>query len=396
MVALFNFVLYAIPLLIYWNKVKALNTYTLLLASYTIVAFFCFLNYQDNNEYQHCTVIPFIFLWLMVMLELSAYKHVNICKETIIIRENWAINALTWIYIVSGFLSMYYNYPRVVMLFEMDDWANVRNDFYDTLDTSQLYSSQFERYVKNIHSYLGPFGVVMAFYQLSKAKINILYTVLLFTSWLGSTFFGATLTASRGIVVQTVCVAILGYVLFSKMIRKSLRKYLLIAFASLVVLFTMYFLIVTRSRFGEGEEGNASLSYLGHSMLAFNEGIMGSMTSFADGKYFFGWIYQLVGYNTYVNENALGVTHQHAFFTSIGMLYYDFGPLLTIIIVLLLSALFRKYNTKSRYDTSDVMVIYFFADYLIKGVFVNGMNLSLTWLMLFVVVKIVRFAEKIN
>lgn len=396
MIIFLNFLLYFFPFVIYLIKIRDFNVYSLIIGAYTLISLFCCINYLSSADYVRCTLIPFIYLWVMVLILSSSYKSVNLNLNTLVINENLPLRILTWIYIVSGFLSMYYNYPRVVLMFKMDDWANVRNDFYDTLDTSQLYSSQFERYVKNIHSYLGPFGVVMAFYQLSKAKINILYTVSLFTSWLGSTFFGATLTASRGIVVQTVCVAILGYVLFSKMIRKSLRKYLLIAFASVVVLFTMYFLIVTQSRFGEGEEGNASLSYLGHSMLAFNEGIMGSMTSFADGKYFFGWIYQLMGYNTYINENALGVTHQHAFFTSVGMLYYDFGPWLTVIIVLLLSALFRKYNTKSRYDTSDVMVIYFFADYLIKGVFVNSMNLSLTWLMLFVVVKIVRFAEKIN
>ena len=156
----------------------------------------------------------------------------------------------------------------------------------------------------------------------------------------------------------------------------------------------IYSILVTVSRFGEDEAGGSVFEYFGHSMLSFNDGLFNNLHDFAYGKRFFSWFIDLFGGNSDFDTAKAGATHGTAFFTIVGGMYIDWGPIGTLIVASLACLLMLSYTRKKTIMLSDMVVIIFYINTLAKGLFAFGRGRAIEWVMTFIVYFIVRALEK--
>jgi len=368
----------------------------LLLSAYTGTAVMCAAYYSTvPEEYQEIALYPFVYLLVILLIFLRPFKGLEFDTSSMAVTETWHVKALTWTVIISGLIALFFTIPDAVDLIRSGEWGRLRNMLYEDEDSVELYHNQFERIAKNINGYMHPFTVVMVFYHLSKEKINKIVTLLLLVVWLGNGFFGAMLVASRGLVITMLLELALALVLFKNTINKKTKQVLIAIGIVMLIPVAIYMIAVSVSRFGEDDAGGSVFTYLGHSMLNFNANMMVPMHDFADGKYFFQFLLNILGVDSTINLQDLGYTGGTGFYTFIGSFYIDFGPVGTFFLAVLMMAILNRFANKEQKNVSDIMVLIFFLTYYLKGVFVIGPGSSLAWLMLFVLYTIVRYAENI-
>ena len=376
----------------YYKRYRQFDAYLLILVVYSCVSACCVLYaFSDRNHYPKLSVGGFVYLFLIVMMCIQPYRGITL-KTSLFIPETKTLKILFYIYLFSGVVSVYYTLPRAIELSQAGDWASVRADVYNGFDGIELYTNQFERLCKNLYSYIAPFGIVWTFYQFIKEKYNKVITYFSLLIWSLSTYSSASLIASRGMVLTFAVKMISLYVIFRPAIPQKRRMIFYIIGGVMAAFFLSYSLAVTDSRFGDDSNDSLFL-YFGHSMLAFNSGVFNSMTDFAYGKYFFKWIFDALGTDSYINFARLGSTHGTAFVTFVGCFFFDFGIIGTFIFALIFNKLLKN-STKNLNMMSDIIVFIYFASWFLDGVFVFGRSQSLSWLMLFVLRFILKRIER--
>lgn len=387
--SIITLILFGVSLLTYYLRYKQIDVYFLILSTYLCVSACSVLYAYDNpNTYTNLSIWGFIYLVLVVLICISPYRGKTIDKIHVPDEESVFIKLLFFIYLFSGVVSVAYTLPKAITLSQMDDWASIRDDVYNDFEGIELYTNQFERLCKNLYNYISPFGVVWTFCQLTKNKFNKWLVFSSLIVWSLEQYSSAMLIASRGMVFKFVVKFITLFIFFRASIPAKRKKYIY-AFGGIVAIFYLsYALSVTESRFGD--DANDSLyTYFGHSMLSFNNDVFGSMTDYADGRYLFKWIFEALGLDPTIDFVQLGSTHGTAFVTFVGCFFFDFGLIGTLILALLLNRLITL-STKNLGSYAGMIVFFYFASWFIDGVFVVGRSQSLSWLMLFVLMFIVK------
>jgi hypothetical protein len=89
------------------------------------------------------------------------------------------------------------------------------------------------------------------------------------------------------------------------------------------------------------------------------------------GAFGFG---RLIGLYPDFQASQIGGTWGTAFFTFVGWLYIDWGPIGTIIISLILAFFWDNYIKRKEWHISDIFLFFCYYDFLLNGVFVVGRN----------------------
>lgn len=391
--SVFNSLLYLGTLYYYYVKYKTVDAYFMLMSAFAFTAVMCMCNeYSAPHAYPNTTLLPYLYMFICLLLFLSPYRGIKIGKQLNVV-YNKPVKVLTWIYILSGFIAIWYTLPDAVELIRSGEWGMLRHMLYADEDSIELYHSLPEKLTKNVHSYLEPFGIVMCFYLLSQKQKKPFIIICAFVSYLGYAFLSATLIASRGMVINFMLKLTLTFLIFKDVISPKVKRIVIICVVLLSIPLTAYIIAVSVSRFGEEGASSSAFDYLGHSMLNFNQGVMGTMHDYAFGKYFLSFVIDLIGGNSSIDLKALGYTGGTGFYTFIGDFYIDFGPIGTLLFALAVSIFLRHFTSKTRKNLSDLVFVVFFANYFMNGVFVIGKGSALSWIMCCVVYLIVRYAE---
>lgn len=387
-----NSILYILSLIFYWRKYASFDTYFVLMMAFAFTAIMgaCF-QASGDSPYHNTSFFPYIYFFVCICICFKPYAGFHLDKK-LNINETILIKLLMWVYIITGALAFYYTLPNAMVLLQSGEWGELRNQLYQG-DNIELYTSQTERLAKNIFSYLGPFGIVMAFYQLTKDNRKWYVVVLLFTTWLGNTFLGATLVASRGIVAILLLRIGLILILFKESIPHKVKRHFYYVLGLVSIPAAMYLISVSVSRFGEDEAGSSIFFYLGHAMQNFNENCMMAMHDFAWGQYALSYFSGIFGWHPLVVEK-LGYSGGTGFYTFLGTFYIDWGPIGTMLFCSFLCLFISNYTQKKKKTFSDLIIIVYFASFFMNGVFVIGSGYALQWIMVFIVYYIVKFSEK--
>jgi oligosaccharide repeat unit polymerase len=392
MLEFINASFYIIALYTYWKQRKDVDAYFMLMAMYTFTAIMCFIvNLDSHANFNNVSLIPFVYLFICILLSFSPLKGFSV--DRIELRETNLIRLLTWVYIVTGIGCIMYNFSSARELLESGEWGMLRNMLYEDEDNIQLYNSLAEKLCKNIHGYIEPFGILMCFYYLGRLENNTLKTILLWISWLPNVLLGAMLVASRGLVITALLNVIILLYLFKNTLSTKVKKIIFVSLTAISVPIALYIIAVSVSRFGDDGAGSSAFEYLGHNMTAFNQGVF-PMNSYMWGGYSLSYFYDLVGIHNYFNAKLAGYSAGTAFVTFIGAYYLDWGPIVTLLLIVVLNRLLNRITHKRTLRFSDLMVVLFFIRFYEIGIFSVGRGYMLSWLMLFVLYKIVNFAEK--
>ena len=389
---IFNIILYISALIVYFSKYKRLDIYSFILLLYGITSVLCAIYYISHVDKYDLTFFPFIYLFVVLLIFIKPFKGLSFDMAKVYIADTKLIKALVCVYVLSGVITIIYGLPKTMMIFVDGDFGALRNALYADSDSIVLYENNIERLAKNINSYLSTFGVIISFYQLTKVKIPVLYTIILFVSWVAPSFLASTLVASRGMIVFLLIKVAIAYLFFKEAIPAKRKRIFMIAGLVVIGYLILYTMIVSESRFGDDTNDSIKF-YLGHSMLAFNDGLVGQIQEYSGGKYFFKWFIDFLGGESTLDISSLGAKIGSSFITFIGCFYLDFGPIGTFMLALILSRLLIKVVRKKTLKVSDLSILIYFAIFFAQGVFVVGRGMSLSWAMAVVVYCILRFSE---
>lgn len=391
---IFNAALYIFMLFFYWNKHKRLSFYLIILLIYTTTACLCVYNYSlTPYKWNDLGVGGFVYLFCILLIFLYPLRTFEFRDDLITVADNKYLRILAMIYVVICFVNITVSIDKTIELFYSGDWAGVYDDFYADEGNVQLYESLFQKLVKNLSNYLSPFAFVYTFYLLTKSKLPKVLFFFLLLSVVIPSFMSATIVASRGMVMFLALKLLISYLLFSSQIPPKRKRVLFLVAAGLLALFVFYSILVTVSRFGEDESSNSLIAYFGHSMLSFNDGIFNNLHDFAWGKRVFKWFIDLFGGDSFFSAAKAGATHGHAFYTFVGGIYIDWGPIGTIVVALIACVFIKRFFEKHILYLSDSIMIVFYVDFLANGIYAYNSGRALVWIMTYIVYLMVKKME---
>ena len=393
MVELINMSLYTGAILLYWKRYRKLDAYFIMLSAYVATSILCYLySISGNSEYVNAPMLGYIYLFACIIISLSPYKGFSLNGKTLAFKDSPLLRKLTWMYIVSGILSLFYYIPSAVELVQSGEWGILRQMAYE--GEVQLTHSFFEFLVKNIHGYLAPLGIVMCFYYLGKEDVKKYFIWLLWISWLFVDGLSGFAIASRSMVVALIFSVTVCIFLFRDLLSTRLISILISIMIGLISLIALYLISVSISRFGEEGAGDSVFFYLGHSMTAFSKLIFEPMHSYAWGDYSLSLFYHYFGIDATINDNALGLKLAGAFMTFVGGYYIDFGPVFTLIFVCVITIMLNSFTKKRVLHLSDMVIIVAFARIFMEGIFYIASGYLFAWIFTYLIYVIVRRTEK--
>ncbi len=394
-IAIFNAILYIGAVLIYWRNRRKIDAGFVLLSTFAAIAVACVFNYAMSPSEWNLQWWPFIYLFVVCLLFFRPYFFdSDLVSQKLLVTNKKTLRYFANFYIICALVATYYLLPQAIENVRSGEWSVLRNELYQ--EGIQLYKGQVERIAMILAGYLRPLAIVLLFYFLTLPKKKAAWLITLAASITLPIFLTAINTASRGLLVNFAITSFLGYIIFRRKISKPIRRIAGVFAGILLVVFLVYSLAVTVSRFGADDQGSSLISYFGHSMLTFNYGIADSIHTYLNGEHFFGWFYDKVGMAQYggIDHLKLGTHFGTAFFTFVGAWYLDFGPIGTFLIALFLPMIFAGiFRYKRILDIADVYIYLFYLDYLVMGVFVYGRGYGLGWLIVFMVYGFLKFLK---
>lgn len=388
-----NASLYVITLFAYWRKRKLVDMYFVILALYTVTAVLCVVNFNETPQrWSGISLIPFLYMYAVLMVFFLPIQKLNLRKCSWCMEDNSSLRFLATFFMVCSIISIAINITDTIERVQSGEWGLLRSQLYADAADIALYSSPFDRLLKNIVSYLSPFAITYLFFLLTQRKPPVLLTFFLALVLVFSDFISASAVASRGMIVFFLIKLLIAYLLFRNRIPQYRNKYIYVWGAAVFVLLIIYMITVSISRFGD-DTSDSITDYLGHSMLAFNNDVFGKVHTFANGKMFFQWFIDLFGGNSVYDQAKAGATHGTAFYTIVGGVYFDFGFIGTIIAAILIAIIMFKFFGKRNLSLADTVIIIFYCSRLADGCAVLGRGGAITWLMAFVVYYIVKRLE---
>lgn len=199
--AVFNACLYFVPFLFYLIRRRRIDSYFVLLFTYSTVAIMCALyKYSEPKEYVNCTLLSYVYLYICVMISLSPFRNLKIRREDLVLIDNHPMKIITWTFVIAGYINLFIGVPHTINLIQTGDWGMLRTLSYE--GDAQLSQNIFQYIAGNIFGYLSPIGIVICFCELIKDKKNKFLLFSLFFVWIGTDFMAAANIASRSMVAD--------------------------------------------------------------------------------------------------------------------------------------------------------------------------------------------------
>lgn len=337
-----------------------------------------------ENKPLDLNAFALLYLFVCILLSFRPLNFVNIPGLSVTPPSRQPLNLLLTIIVAFAILrfpDIISNFSTIIKGFLLDssvfyDQYNTAMETYTQVQTSSSYNfitiimGMFDRYI--------PFFLM---YYLTLQNRNKWIVIGLVIGLVIAPMHGL-ISAQRGILVDIIIACILAYSLFKDCYNDRVNRTVRITGITFVAGVVIALSMITVSRFNQSfmEEGNVQrsiLSYSGQAMTNFGEygfdtgGIRnGDRTIplvkralFLDGA--FDYAHRMAKYtNLKLNEGM--------FSTYVGDLVVDFGPLLTFVIIVLMTVIF----TKMIYHKGKVIPMYkMIAAYILGYIILCGWHL---------------------
>lgn len=389
-----NAIIYVVTVLIYWRYRKQFDLGFFILIVFASIAVLAIPHhfFLDSLYKRSISFLPFIYLYVVLLLFIRPYFGFNLTSK-IKARSIKKLERLVYLFVIASFISIYAVLPFALANIESGEWSQVRNELYED-DLVIYYSNFLEHLMLIINQYLRLIAILILFYFIGLQKHSVALMILLGLSCVIPTLLVSVVTSSRGTLVGLMMEFVAGFIIFKQQIPPSIKKIIYFSFLITIAVFLIFSIAVTDSRFGQdsGYDYSSSFSvldYFGQPMLVFNDGIA-SMHNYANGKYFFKFIFDALSINSDINQYKLGGNWGLSFFTFIGAFYIDFGPFGTFFLALILSYFILKNIKRRVIYFENLYLYYFFYIFFLEGVFVTGYSSILTWIFAFIIYFFLR------
>lgn len=271
--------------------------------------------------------------------------------------------------IIIGLLTIVLSISGIRNVLSFENFEGARQDAIWGEDDKSFYSYGLIGYIATIGMITPMFAIFMAFYRLFKdKKSDIIFYLLIITSLSGA-FMNLTIAGRDGLVrwfMFVICNITIYKNFFS---IKSIPFILKVIFVVILIFVVLFFLLITYSRFGKGEDAIMSIvDYLGMSFYRFSEIFHGVGTNY------------LFGFNSLFpifpgSMNSLDIAKLHlnfstsSFHTFIGSFVLNVGTFWTIIMALIFNVSYRMSHRIINYKLNNFFSYMIFYQIVYIGIF---------------------------
>lgn len=333
-------------------------------------------------------IIPYLYLILVYVIYFSPFmkRNADFSVSKLNIRVNNRYVAFLVVYILCTIITIKCFLPSILTLIASGNWSMNRYSLY-LGEMTFPYSNTFELIAMNVTDYFRLMTLIVSFAILREENVQKTKYIVAFSgiiSAVASMLCSAIYTSSRGSVVNTFILVIALYCFFQNDFEKNKKRYF-ITIASLgIAAVVPYLLEVTISRFTTGAN-SAVISYFGQAPIVFSSGVW-DINKYMYGDFAFG---KLFGHSSF-SEASIGGTWDNGFYTFVGWIFIDWGPIGVLILGALLVLIINSFMRKQEYLISDVYLMMFYYSTLLQGVFVIGRSYCYTMVVSFVIYVIFK------
>jgi len=336
----------------------------ILLLYYTVIgAFAVYVIKEGLFGAPRVTLLPYLFLVISYIIFLAPFlkKHNGFVSKKVSGGIDKRFRIFLVIYIVFTILSIYNFVPYLIELMKTGDWlAN-----YDA-ENVFIYKNWFFWLATQISSYTSLLAIILGFLYLRQKKYRVLAYITIGIYAL-SKISSSIYISSRGMIVDLAFVLLFLFIFVFPQLRKSTKRFIALIFTIGVIAISGYMVDVTVSRFSQGGAIESIIRYLGHPPIVFNFGIA-TIDKLSWGKYTLGALFG----DSYVNQAFVGGSWGTAFYTFVGWLYIDWGPIGVILLGFTTYLVMNHMISKSHYEVSDLFAIFYYLFFLSGGALVIG------------------------
>lgn len=378
-----NALLYLITLLVYWHKQRRMDYGFVTIAFYLIVAICCIFEYIAEPHRWELTAWPFVYLFIAnLILFLPLFSSSDKIAAKVYYNRSINIPGLQifcGIYIIFALITTICYFPLAWDSLQSGAWASIRDSTYE--EEFHLFQNPILNIIANLSTHFTIAVIVIYFFLLTQPRISKAFKTTLLISMITPMALTALVIAARGHIFTLLFNFLLGFLCFRQYIPKRTKRTLLVWAIVFGGILGLYTIAVTIARFGQ-ESASSLLYYFGHSMLTFDYGLTDTIDTYGKGAYTFR---RFVNYVVHDLDWTLGTHFGTSFFTFVGSLYIDFGPLGTMIAVTLLAISVRVLIRKHNLDLADMFIYLFYISTVLNGALITAPDLGWRCLLAFII-----------
>lgn len=361
---------------------------------YAISAVFTlYISFNDTTHLvslEDAKLWPYFFLVIchLIFFEPFLQKKEKFVCEKIQTTVNSNYLLIGYIYILFGVITMICYFPTMIRMVRAANWL----DSYGS-ETVYPYSNIIEYFAMNFCSYFRILALIIGFLifrgkDLHDKKHTLMSIFLIGIAAL--TAIGeAIIATSRSMFFDIGLILITMYIFFMSNIEKNRKRFITILCLFALPPVISIFYSISVARFESRGVIDYILYYLGHAPIVFNSQLFQKLNSYMYGKHAFGAMFGLTG----LSPTNIGATCGQRFITYVGWFFIDFGYF-TIPIGLLISRFIKGIVDKSTYAISDLLVVFTYYQFLIKGIFVIGTTYYYTLFSTIIIYILCRIMER--
>lgn len=336
-----------ITLIWYQKKKKYFDPGSFIICSYLLYAIsslFLYNNSYYGPEFKEIHLLPFVYLYLMLMLALKPIIKYDVSKiERIQRPSNFALYTIIFIYVLASLLRLVHELPHLMdgltrILLDSAGGSDIYNEMrldYDTKGDGAIVS--LPAIISNV---LGDMAILIFFYYMTLPDEKKVVTILLFVGIL-STILSFVAESQRGPVLGKVMALLVTYFTIRKFIPLKRNRIIQLVLIVSVIVISIPIIAISISRFSTRDGGGTIGSfcdYAGQANLNFNNyafdnnGIRYGDRTFPLFKRLLG--FENVPHNFVERRNKYPHLYidDGCFIGYVGDFCLDFGPIITVFI----------------------------------------------------------------
>lgn len=367
---------------LYAIRKKVNNIGFIILALYTTIAgLSIYICQEERLTWYHVYMSDLKFYPFLVLLIAYTiffypllYSKSILTSDKIVTEIDDRYKFLLIIYIICTILSIINNAATVVQMVLSNDLA-ANYKLFTLGKEGQFNYYNFGFYLATqISNYTSLLCLIMAFLFLRNKK-NIKISIISIVLYFISNLMIALYVSARGMVFEYAMLFLAIFLFVFPNIQKSSKKLIFIFGAIVLSILIPYMINITVSRFTRAGAFDSVLQYFGQPPLIFN-GAVQSLEKFYHGKYAFDYLF-----GRELNLIEFGHTWVQGFYTFVGYFYIDWGIPGIIVIGLIACLVMRKIVRKECYNLSDLLLIFAYYKFLLKGSLVIGSHYIVDFVM---------------
>lgn len=335
--------------------------------------------FGDSIHSSKITIEPFVYLLVALFLFFIPILKLNENAITTIKLPSYKIIKIISLYTVL--------FSLIYFIIHLDDLKNLflLNDMalaglHDELLASEKVTlgiadtvNKFYNPVRELSFLL--FAICLLYY---KKESVVLRKWLLFASI--TPFIGAFLAAGRGAALYVILNYFFVILFFWTSFEKNTKRLIKIGGAIFGIIIGLYLSTITILRFGDVGLGRDmsfwTYKYLGENFINFNGLLYDQCADYTDGVKNFPVVRRLLGLSypqtlleqRTICEQVTGIPN-FIFYTFVGSLYIDLGPVFVIIIGVVVATITYSSNTKKTVSFSGLLLFQLYYLMVVKGLF---------------------------